>query len=263
MTILAPVRNRFLSVAVGTVMTVSLAACGGTVARPASAVEGGGKECCAGATSSTYVEQPADQRNSPQECCAATGTAGPAPTSADAAKVTRVERVHDGFDVVFILWMTPHDAIAKQMADLARTRATSQRVKDLAAQVAAIQGPRRRTMAAMAAAWGEPPPSIDPAKIGPEHRHDDAPSATKTVNDVARLKPLSGAAFDRRLLTMMIAHHKSALPMAQRTLDNGTNPQIKLLTRQILASQRAEIRQMQQLLAAMPAGAAAGYQGGA
>lgn len=85
-------------------------------------------------------------------------------------------------------------------------------------------------MAAMAAAWGEPSPWVDP--VASEHRHNDAPSATTTVNNVARLKPLSGGAFDRMFLTMLIAHHKSALPMAQRTRNNGTNPQTRQYTQQ-------------------------------
>ena len=36
---------------------------------------------------------------------------------------------------------------------------------------------------------------------------------------------------------MLIAHHKSALPMAQRTRNNGTNPQTRQYT------QRAQVWQ--------------------
>lgn len=167
--------------------------------------------------------------------CAGSGTdtAGGASSPAATATVNGVATVHNDADVAFVNDMTPHHTGAITMAELAATRAGSRQVKDLAAKIAAAQAPEQQRMAAMATAWGVSAPATD-AHMG--------------MSDDAALAQLKGTAFDRQFLTQMIAHHQSALPMAQAELNDGRNPQAQQLAQSIIAAQTAEIAQMQQML---------------
>ena len=52
--------------------------------------------------------------------------------------------------------------------------------------------------------------------------------------------------FDLRFLNAMIPHHEGAVVMAQDALSKSKRPEIKKLAAEIIASQKAEIKQMQQ-----------------
>ncbi len=177
-----------------------------------------------------------------QVCCAAAAPAG--------GVVGGVSTAHNGWDIAFVNFMALHDAVAAEMGDLAPARARSPQVKEVAAAVSDAQGRRFQRMSAMATAWGEPVPPTDPAAAGTLHDHGGG-SADATYANAAALAPLSGTAFDRQFLTAMIAHHRSAMPVAQATLDSGENPQARELTRELVAEQSAELATMQHLLGSL------------
>jgi uncharacterized protein (DUF305 family) len=52
--------------------------------------------------------------------------------------------------------------------------------------------------------------------------------------------------FDLRFINAMIPHHQGALTMANTALANSQRPELKTLAQEILTSQAAEIRQMEQ-----------------
>jgi uncharacterized protein (DUF305 family) len=52
--------------------------------------------------------------------------------------------------------------------------------------------------------------------------------------------------FDRAFIDAMIPHHQSAIEMAQVTLENSENPEIKELAENIASAQKQEIEQMKQ-----------------
>ena len=54
------------------------------------------------------------------------------------------------------------------------------------------------------------------------------------------------AEFDLRFINEMIAHHESAITMAQDALSKSQRPEIKDLAQDIVAAQQAEIEQMKQ-----------------
>ena len=177
--------------------------------------------------------------------------------SAPSTAGSGVAAVHNDADVTFINDMTPHHSSAIEMAQMAATRASSPAVKDLASKIAAAQGPEQDKMKAMAAAWGVPAPSTDPAMAGHDMSSMDSsamPSASPSgmdmgmTMDMSQLEALSGTAFDKQFLTMMTEHHQSALPMAQAEISSGSNPQAKQLAQEIVTAQTAEISQMQQML---------------
>lgn len=209
-------------------LTVCLAACGSTPAATTVIT-------AAGATGA-----PADPTG--QVCCAPVAGAGDV--------VNGVATVHNGWDLAFVNFMALHDAVAAEMGDLAPTRASSQRVKDMAAAISAPQGPRFQRMSAMATAWDEPVPPTDPEAAGSVHDHGGGlPDASYgTAETLARL---TGTAFDRQFLTTLIAHHRSTMPVARATIDSGENPQTRALTVELVAEQTAQITRMQQLLDAL------------
>ena len=62
------------------------------------------------------------------------------------------------------------------------------------------------------------------------------------------LEKLSGKAFDRAFLSMMIPHHQAALDMAKAVLPVSKDPQVKTWATSIIKSQQAEIGTMTALL---------------
>ena len=172
-----------------------------------------------------------------QVCCVA-GPANGAPEVVDG-----IDIAHDGWDNAFINYMAPHDAVVGQMADLAATKSANPAVKALAAQIGEPAQARYLKLSAMAQAWGQPPPSTDPAAAG---GHDHGGGRTE-ADDVRSLTPLQGPAFDKQLLDVLIRHHQAGIKEARSTIDNGTNPQAKDVAQDLVTTQTAELAQLQQL----------------
>lgn len=161
-----------------------------------------------------------------------------------AQTVDGISTEHNDADITFITDMTPHHKGAVAMAELAGTRASDLKVKDLAQRILAAQQPELDKMASMAKAWGV---KLDDTATGMGGMSGMSGGMDE---DVTALTPLSGAAFDKEFLTRMMAHHEGALPMAQADLDAGVNPQAKTLAQGIITAQKAEIAEMKGLLAA-------------
>ncbi|MDV7136790.1 DUF305 domain-containing protein [Williamsia muralis] len=161
--------------------------------------------------------------------------------------VNGISTTFNGWDTALISWITPHDAVGGQMAALAPTQAANEKVKDIANSIDIETGARYLKVSAMAVAWGQPVPSTDPAAAT---GHDHGGGLTEAAT-AETLVPLLGVDFDREFLTIMIEHHQAALPIAQATIDNGSNPQDKVFAQETLTSQTEEIAQMQALLAAL------------
>jgi uncharacterized protein (DUF305 family) len=61
---------------------------------------------------------------------------------------------------------------------------------------------------------------------------------------LAELRPLSGRAFDVRWAQLMTVHHRMAVDMARAELQQGRDPRVQALARQIIAEQSAELTRM-------------------
>ena len=155
---------------------------------------------------------------------------------------------HNDADVTFAQQMIPHHQAAIEMAELAETRAESQEVKDLAADIEAAQGPEIETIAGWLESWGEDVP--DDSMSGMEHgdmSSDDMPGMM-SEDDMADLEAASGAEFDQMFLTMMIEHHEGAIEMAKTEQADGKNPDAIALAEKIEKAQTAEIAKMKSML---------------
>lgn len=171
-------------------------------------------------------------------CGSSTQTASPAAQ----ASVQGVSTEHNDVDAAFIRDMTPHHNGALAMAELAPTRASSPQVKAIAARILGEQQPEIARMMSMSQAW-----KVDLA--GGASKGSPMGGAMGMDDDAKVLEGLTGPAFDKEFLTRMIAHHTSAVQMAGVELGGGKNPQAKQLGEQITAAQKAEITEMQALLA--------------
>lgn len=151
-------------------------------------------------------------------------------------------------DVTFVQGMFEHHNGAVAMAQLASSRAGSQQVKDLAAKIAAAQIPEQQKMKELAAAWGV---TLNTQDMSSMPSTSSMPSMSSMNADITALSALSGTAFDREFLTRMIAHHETALPMAQAEVAGGANPEAKKMAQDIITTQTAEIAQMKTMLTAL------------
>lgn len=215
-------------------LTASLAACsdaGSPVARPAPS------------TSFTAGEVPVIVPGAPGEQAT---VLQPGQTGALANS-----QVYDDADVAFVTGMVPHHAQALEMARLAPQRAADPRVRALAERIAVGQGPEIEVMQAWLAQQGLPAASTDAGHGGGHSAHGGMQGMASPV-ELTRLLAAQGGDFDRLFLQLMTRHHEGALRMAQQAV-GARHPVISELVEDVYATQSAEIRRMQEVLATLPA----------
>jgi uncharacterized protein (DUF305 family) len=71
--------------------------------------------------------------------------------------------------------------------------------------------------------------------------------------DMASLDKATGATFDRMWVQMMISHHEGAVTMSKTELASGQYSGAETLAQSIIASQTAQISQLKNLEAQLPA----------
>jgi uncharacterized protein (DUF305 family) len=168
-----------------------------------------------------------------------TSTAAPVATSATAASQSPapISTLHNAADVAFAQAMIPHHTQAVAMSTQAPGRAADPQVTELASEIEQAQGPEIAQMNQMLTTWGAPQPgAADMTGMMP-------------TDEMQQLSTLSGAAFDRTFLQMMIGHHSGAIQMARTELDQRQSPQARTLAQSIIDGQQGEITRMQALLA--------------
>ncbi|HEY1075291.1 MAG TPA: DUF305 domain-containing protein [Fontimonas sp.] len=74
-----------------------------------------------------------------------------------------------------------------------------------------------------------------------------------TDDELNRLRLLDGRARDKHFLTLMLAHHQGAIPMAQFAAAEGRVPAVRDLAGRIVLEQSEEIYRIQRTLAAIAA----------
>lgn len=175
-------------------------------------------------------------------CAGGTEHGTPGGHNGAAAPSVSAGSAHNAADVTFARAMIPHHEQAVRMSELAATRASDQQVSQLATQIKSAQGPEIELMQGWLKAWGQPTamPGHDMGAMG------DMPGMM-TPEQMTALEGLSGAAFDRQYVDMMIAHHQGAITMAKTEQADGADPAAKELAGKIVADQTAEIATLQQI----------------
>lgn len=150
-------------------------------------------------------------------------------------------------DVTFMQQMIPHHRGAIEMSGLAPSRARSEQVKQLAQRIQSAQQPEIDLMTRLLTDAGKPTEAAGEGHSGMEMSESDPPGHMSDA-EMAGLRNVSGSAFDRAFLEMMIRHHEGAVAMAETELANGRLEEVRGLADTIKRSQTLEIAEMRQLL---------------
>lgn len=166
--------------------------------------------------------------------------------------------------------MQAHHVQGVEMAMIIRDRTDDPETRLLGYDIATTQGQQSGQLYGWLSEWGlgqfgsEPSmtwmtrPALDGA-VGHAHGGTDAASTDHvpggpmpgmaTPEQLAELQAASGVEAERLFLTLMIAHHKGALEMAESVLERSTNSVIVPFANSVLASQQSEIELMESMLA--------------
>lgn len=150
------------------------------------------------------------------------------------------------FDLRFIDGMTPHHQGAIIMAQEALQKSKRPEIKKLAQAIINAQNKETAEMKQWRTAWY---PNMGETPMAWHTQMGHSMSMSEEQKKSMMMSMDLGAAddqFDLRFLNAMIPHHEGAVVMANDALSKSTRPEIKKLAQEIIASQTAEIKQMQQ-----------------
>jgi uncharacterized protein (DUF305 family) len=164
-----------------------------------------------------------------------TGTAEMATTETATAEMATGAPFTDS-DLMFAEMMIPHHEQAIEMSELAVKLSQDAEVVALAREILAAQAPEIEQMKT----WGN---------LNLEAHAGHTMMGMLTPDQMSALSAATGSAFDRLFLEGMIAHHEGAIQMAQMVIQSP-NAEARKLGEEIIASQTAEIKLMQKMLAA-------------
>ena len=174
-----------------------------------------------------------------------TATAAPS-TSAEA-----VTEEHNDADTMFAQMMIPHHQQAVQMSEVMLAKDDlDPDVEELANKVVAAQGPEIDQLKNMLETWGEPTSMESGGMEGMDHGSDSGAGmeGMMTEEQMQELEAAEGAEAAEMYLTMMTAHHRGAIDMAQEEVAEGQNPQAIEMAQKVIEDQEAEIQEMERLL---------------
>lgn len=172
--------------------------------------------------------------------------------------------------------MQTHHDQAVQMALIIRDRTDDPEIRSLAYDIATSQAQQSGQMYAWLNDWGVPQarpgavmqwmstPTLD-GDADRGHGHGGVSSTSTSSDgsaagsgvmpgmaseeDLERLRNSTGSDAETQFLTLMIAHHKGGVDMAEAILDRSTHPLVTTLARAIVFAQSGEIEYMESLLA--------------
>lgn len=166
----------------------------------------------------------------------------------------------------FLRDMQVHHAQAVDMAMTIRDISADPDLRRLAYDIALGQSNQAGQMFGLLESWDLPQASPHPPMTwmsqpvldgsSGDHGHTTSPDGTMpgmaSDAELAELRAATGVEAERLFLTLMIAHHRGGLEMAEGVLARTTVPQVVTMANGIIVSQQADIDAMQAMLAALP-----------
>jgi uncharacterized protein (DUF305 family) len=147
-------------------------------------------------------------------------------------------------DVMFAQTMIPHHEQAIEMSELILAKDdVDPAVADIATRVKEAQGPEIAQLEQWLGDWG--------ADRASEHAGHGGMEGMMSQDDMQQLADADGAEAGPLFLEQMIVHHRGAVDMAQRELEEGRAEGAVEMARAITDTQTAEIQEMEELLASM------------
>ena len=157
-------------------------------------------------------------------------------------------------DQQYIDMMVPHHESAVAMAELATVRSQRAELQEYAAAVIAAQSTEIAQLRSWRMEWfgseETPPMSEMPMLPGMSAGMPGHDMSGGTMDMEQDIRDLEGASdFDRAFLEAMIVHHAMAVEASEIAVAGEVRAEIKALTEDVIADQRAEIQQMEAWLA--------------
>jgi uncharacterized protein (DUF305 family) len=168
------------------------------------------------------------------------GRPGESATVSDSNQVRAPDgSTYNAIDVAYAQMMIAHHAQAIEMAELAGSRAGSAGVRALAGRISAAQQPEIDVLRSWLRDRGQP-------ENAPGHDHAGMPGM-QSAAAIGELSATRGADFDRRFVTMMIAHHRGAQQMAGDLLRGGSDQRMSEMANETAVEQGSEINRLDDL----------------
>jgi len=161
--------------------------------------------------------------------------------------------------------MQVHHLQGAELAMIIRDRTTDEEVRRLAYDIALTQSQQAGQLYGWLTEWNlsqaGPEPSMTwmtrPGRSDEGHGHTGGAHTPgqrmpglATDEQIAALTASSGADAERMFLTLMIAHHKGAVAMAEAVQDRANAASILGFANSVIVSQESEINLMESMLAA-------------
>lgn len=182
---------------------------------------------------------------------AAVGLLATACGGGDDSTVRSGQTENNQADIAFVRGMIPHHEQAVTMSGYASSRAQSPQVKDLAKRIEAAQEPEIRQMRALLKQWNVKEDAAGGMSGMSGMGSGGGHPGMLMDDELARLRDAKGQDFDRLFLQGMIEHHRGAITASEEEQAQGVSPEAKALAGEIIKAQRAELAEMERLLASV------------
>ena len=149
--------------------------------------------------------------------------------------------------------MMVHHAQAVEMARIVEGKTSDPEIRSLAADIALTQQAQIGQMQGWLDVWGLPPTGTEEPMAWMGHPTDGQMPGMATPEEIERLGELPPDKADELFLRLMVPHHEAAIPMAQAVMERSDDPVVDAFAQKVVASQRVEVRNMQQMLENMGA----------
>jgi len=164
--------------------------------------------------------------------------AGAAPEPS-AQPVAQSPAPFDQTDVTFAAQLVSQHQQGVDLASSADSRAANAELKAWAKRFVETHEPEIAQASELLESWGQRPPE-DPGLDG------NRPGKV-TDADVGGLTALSGTAYDKRFVELMVRHHEGVLDTASQENAAGKNPRARELAGKLSRSQQDEIAELRKL----------------
>lgn len=151
-----------------------------------------------------------------------------------AAEEPAPDRSTARFEIDFLVGMIDHHAMAVEMADICIDEAVHPELREMCESIKTSQSQQIEQMQAWLQDW-----------YGITHEPEMKPG---DMRQVERLASLAGAEFEIEFMESMIKHHRTAIREGETCLRQAYHPELIELCQNIIATQSAEIAQMEQWL---------------
>ena len=144
--------------------------------------------------------------------------------------------------------MAVHHAQAVEMAEIVRDKTQSDEIRTMAVDMALTQQAQIGRMQGWLDVWDLPMTGTEPSMSWMGHPTEGRMPGMASPEEINRLRNASPDEADKLFLQLMIPHHQAAVPMAEAVLKRTDRPEVERLATSIVASQKAEVEIMREML---------------